>query len=169
MKIIPLIIIAVSIFLALITFVVFIYSINLLSESSEFQKHVGGGAVDFDPELSPNHAYDYHGYLKFNSIFVAGPIMLGTISLVFLAPNIILRIKKIPTRKFMLIITAGILIYFGASFAANGIQSLLTLEHIEQEADWIILIAGLIPIGIGTIFIIPGIIVLKKAKLRIRK
>ena len=40
-----LILIAVSIFLTLITFVVFIYSINLISESPEFQRYVGGGAV----------------------------------------------------------------------------------------------------------------------------
>ena len=95
--------------------------------------------------------------------------MSGIISLVFLVPNIILRIKQIPTRKYMLIITAGILLFFGSSYVENGFQLLLTLKHLELESDWIILIGGLIPIGIGVIFIVPGIIVLKKAKLRIRK
>jgi len=180
-----LILFAVSIFVAIISFVVFIYSINLVSESPEFQGHIGGGSIDFDPgshpdvypssaldlnsDLSPSYALDFTGYLQFNSIFVAGPIILGIISLAFLVPNIILRIKKIPTRKYMLIIAAGVLIFFGYGHVQNGIQSLLTLEHLDQENDLITLIAGLIAIGVGTIFIVPGIIILKKAKLRIRK
>ena len=170
MKIKLLILITVSIFVALITFVVFVYLINLELESQVFQNHIGGGAIDLDPDLSPSFAYDYQSSLfQFHMITVAGPIMLGIISLTFLVPNIILRIKKIPTRKYMLIIAAGVLIFFGYGSVQNGLQSLLTLEHLEQESDWIILIGGLITIGMGAIFIVPGIIVLKKAKLRIRK
>ena len=92
MKINLLILNTVSIFLTLISFVVFIYSINLVSESPEFQRH--GGGIDLDPDLSPSYAHDFYGYSKYNSIFVSGPIMLGIISLVFLVPNIILRVKK---------------------------------------------------------------------------
>ena len=169
MKIIHLTLIAVSIFVALISFVVFIYLINLVSESPEFQRYIGAGGIDLDPDLSPSYAFDFAGGLQFHSIFVAGPIMLGIISLVFLVPNIILRIKKIPTRKYMLIIAAAILIFFGSGNVENGIQSLLTLEHLEQENDWIILIGGLITIGTGMIFVIPGIVLLKKAKLRMGK
>ena len=60
------------------------------------QSYVGWGVVDPVPDLSPSYALDFTGYLQFNSMFVAGPIMLGIISLVFLVLNIILRIKKIP-------------------------------------------------------------------------
>lgn len=157
-----LIIIAVSIFVALMVFVGIIY----LEIPREF---IGGGSIDLDPDLSPSFAPYYYQMLRFDSIFVAGPIIIGTISLVFLVPNIILRIKKIPTRKYMLIIAACILIFFGSSYVENGIQSLLTLEQLEQENDWITLIGGLIGISMGMIFIVPGIILLKKAKLRERK
>jgi len=169
MKIKLLIVIAVSIFLTLLAFVVFLYSINLVSESPEFQRYIGGGAVDLDPDLSPSYALDFAGGLQFNSIFVVIPIMLGIISLVFLVPNIILRIKKIPTRKYMLVIAAGVLIFFGYSYVENGIRSFFMIDQLEKENDWIMLIGSLITIGMGLIFIIPAIILLKKAKLRIRK
>ena len=49
-------------------------------------------------------------------------------------------------------------------------ESSLTPERLESSTDYRInSIGALIPVGIGTVFIIPAIIVLKKAKLRIRK
>lgn len=108
-----LIIIAFCIFLGLIVFTALIYSINLRSESDT---DYGEGVVDLDSDLSPSYAYDSAGrLLAFNSIFVAGPIMLGVISLIFIGSNIILRIKKITTRKYMLIIAASIFMFFGLS------------------------------------------------------
>ncbi len=64
------------------------------------------------PKSQINLEYE-HPILQFDSMFVAGPIMLGIISLVFIVPNISLRIKKIPPRKYMSIIAAGILLFFG--------------------------------------------------------
>ncbi len=155
-----------SIFLTLLIFIVFIYLINLELES---QTDYGGGSLDLDSELSPSYSPYHYQILQFNSIFVAGPIILGVISLVFLIPNIILRIKKIPTRKYMLIITAGILIFFGSSWIHSGLLA-VTPESFEQQPDYrILLVSALIQIGIGSVPFILGIIVLKKAKLRIRK
>jgi len=161
-----LIIVAFSIFLSLITFTVFVSSIN---QELGSPMYIGGDTIDLDPDLSPSFAYDSHGLLKFNSIFVAGPIILGIISLAFIVPNIILRIKKIPPKKYMLVIAAAILILYGVSSIQNGL-SMLTLERFEQSSDYQInLIGALIPIGIGTAPLILGIIILKKAKLSIRK
>ena len=160
-----LIFITFGIFLSLMIFIVFIYSVHLMWEGD----HIGGGSLDSDPDLSPSYAYDSLGYLSFNSIFVAGPIMLGIISLVYLVPNIILRMKKIPTGRYMFIITACILMFFGLSYVENGLSS-LTPERLESSTDYRInLIGALIPAGIGAIFIIPAIILLRRAKLRIRK
>ena len=160
-----LIIIAISIFVALIVFVGIIYSINL--EMDLEMKNVG--SIDSDPDLSPSYAPYYYLTLQFDSIFVAGPVILGVISLVFIVPNIILKIKKIPTRKYMLIIAACILIFWGISSIQNGL-SVLTPERFEQSSDYRInLIGALIPIGIGSVPFTLGIIALKKAKLRIRK
>ena len=69
----------------------------------------------------------------------------------------------------MLVITAIILIFFGISYIQNGL-SVLTPEHFKQQSDYrIVLIGALIPIGIGSVPFTLGILVLKKAKLRIRK
>ena len=163
MKIFTLILIAFSIFLTLIIFIAFIYSIN--SELNS-EMNYEGDSSDTDSQLFPSYHYQI---LKFNSIYVAGPIILGVISLAFIVPNIILRIKKIPTRKYMLVIAAGILIFFGMSYIQNGL-SVLTPEHFEQSSDYrIVLIGALIPIGIGTVPLVLGIIALKKAKLRNRQ
>ena len=167
MKIKFLIIIGLCIFLALIAFVLLIYLINLELESDHEVADIGGGSLDLDPDLSPSYVLDFAGQvLAYNSIFVAGPIFLGIFSLILIVSNIILQIKKIPTRKYMLIITAGVLIFLGAPWISSGIQSVLILEQLEQEGDWIILIGGLIQLGIGMIFVIPGIIILKKARVR---
>ena len=167
MKIKFLIIIALCIFLALIAFVLLIYLINLELESDHEVAHIGGGSLDLDPDLSPSYVLDFAvQVLAFNSIIVAGPIFLGIFSLILIVSNIILQIKKIPTRKYMLIMTASVLIFLGAPWISSGIQSVLILEQLEQEGDGIILIGSLIQLGIGMIFIIPGIIILKKARVR---
>ena len=160
-----LILIALGIFLSLVIFIVFIYSIHEIWGGD----YIGGGSLDHDPDLSPSYAYDSFGLLSFNSIFVAGPIMLGVISLVFLIPNIILRLKNIPTRRYMFIIGAGVLLFFGSSSVQNGVESLLTVDNLKDESNLINLIGGLITISFGMIFIIPAIILLRRAKLRIRK
>ncbi len=160
-----LIIVTISIFVALIVFVGIIYSINL--EMDLEMKNIK--SMDSDPDLSPSYAPYNYRMLQFDSIFVAGPIILGVISLAFIVPNIILRIKKIQTRKYMLVITAIILIFFGISYIQNGLSA-LTPERFEQQDDYRInLIGALIPIAIGSGPVILGIIALKKAKLRIRK
>ncbi len=166
MKVIALTLIAFFIFLFLIVFTIFIYFINLEWESGN---GYGGGSLDSDPELSPRFSYDFAINLKFNSIFVAGPIMLGIISLMLIIPNIVLQIKKIPPRRYMLVIAAGILIFFGAPYIFNGLSALAP-EHFERQPDYrIVLINALIPIGIGSVQLTLGIILLKKAKLRSKK
>ena len=160
-----LILITFGIFLSLVIFIVFIYSIHGIWEGV----YIGGSALDHDPDLSPSYAYDSFGLLSFNSLFVAGPIILGIISLVFLVPNIILRLKNIPTRKYMFIIGAGVLLFFGSSSVQNGIESLLTVDNLTDESNLISLIGGLITISFGMVFIIPAIILLRRAKLRVRK
>ena len=151
---------AFGIFLSLIIFIAFIYSIHGAWEE---------GSLDHDPDLSSSHAYNSFGLLSFNSIFVAGPILLGVISLVFLVPNIILRLKNIPTRKYMLLIGAGVLLFFGSSSILNSTESLLAVDNLKDESNLISLIGGLTAISYGMVFIIPAIILLRRVKLRVRK
>ena len=103
-----------------------------------------------------------------NSIYVAGPLVVLAVSLVLLVPYMILKKKNIPTKRYMLVIIAGILIFFGISWIQNGIFT-LTPENFEQTDSQIVLIGAFIPIGIGAVPLIFGIIALKKAKLGIRR
>ena len=69
--------------------------------------------------------------------------MLGIISLMLIVPNIVLQIKKIPPRRYMLVIAAGILIFFGAPYIFSGLSALAP-EHFERQPDYrIVLIAAL--------------------------
>ncbi len=160
-------IIALCIFLSLAAFAIFIHSTNLEPES---HADMGGDAVDPDPDPSPGYGADFAGsLLSFNSIFVAGPIFLGIVSLVFIVSNIILQIKKIPTRKYMLVIAAGVLIFLGGPWMLSGIESLLVIEQLEHENYRILLVGALVQFGIGAVFITPGVVALKKARLGIRR
>ena len=67
--------------------------------------------------------------------------------------------------RYLYVIVGGILIFFGISYVHNGLFT-LTLEN---EDPRIIVIGTLIPIGIGSIPLTLGIILLRKAKLRIRR
>lgn len=100
-----------------------------------------------------------------NSIYVAGPLMASLIGLALVIPYAILKKKKIPARRYMLVIAAGILIFFSYGWIHNGL-SVLSPEHFERQADYrIILISALIPTGIGMVLLTLGIFLLKKANL----
>ena len=131
-----------SLFLAVFT--VFIYSINS------------------DHDLASSYGYAF----RFDSMFVTSTIALGAILLAFIVANMILKIKKIPARRYMLVMAAGILVYFGHSWVLGGFWILFTPE---QTIDVGLLLVLLLTFGTGALFLIPGIIALKKAGLRIRK
>jgi len=134
MKTNQLTLIAISIFMALIIFIVFIYLINLESESSEFQVNVEGKPIDLDPNLSPSYALDFVGGLQFNSIFVMMPIQLGIISLLLIIPHLLLKKKEIPSRPYVALIAAAIMLFIGIPNSIQGIMHLFVIlidEHLR--------------------------------------
>jgi len=152
--------IAISIFVTLIIFIVFIYLINLISESPQFQGYIGGGPIDFDPDLSPSYALDFTGYLKFNSIFVMVPIQLGIISLLLIIPHLILKKKKIPSRPYVSLIAAAIMLFIGIPSSIQGVLHLfiiLTNEHFRTmeyiSATVPFMVFGFILVGGGMAFL----------------
>ena len=145
----------------LVIFAVFAYPAGPEPESGADR---GTGRAGLDSRPSPSYMYDYHGFsFQSDSILVTGPIVVGIVSLVFIVPNIVLRIKKIPTRKYTLLITTGVLIFFGYTWVSSGLQSVWVLEDLEGEDGWAVLAAGLVQIGIGLALVIIGVAALKKA------
>jgi len=147
MKTRQLTLIAISIFVALIVFIVFIYLINLISESPQFQGYIGGGAIDLDSDLSPSYALDFTGYLKFHSIFVMVPIQLGIISLLLIIPHLILKKKKIPSQRYVALIAAVIMLFIGIPNSIQGVLHLFmiltneyfrTIEYISATVPFMI-------------------------------
>ena len=139
------------------------------------KSNAGGGAMESEDgpihqtrECPLTHRWDADSQdceIDWNSILVAGPLMASLTGLTLAIPYAILKKKKIPARRYMLVIAAGILIFFGSGWLYAGLSALLP-ERFEQQADYrIVLIGALIQAGIGTAPVTIGIFLLKKANL----
>ena len=131
-----------SLFLAV--FAVFLYSTNS------------------DDNLVSVYAYAFRSDLTFFS----WPITLGAILLALIVTNMILKIKKIPARRYMLVMAAGALMCYGCEWIGGGLWALVAYP---RPINWGLWPAALVTFGTGALFLIPGIIALKKAGLKIRK
>lgn len=127
---------------------------------------IAGGSIGIDPELAPTYSKDWT--FQSNSVLFAGPLMALGVSMVLIIPYFVLKKKNIPPRRYMLVIAASILIFFSTSLFGN-IESLLTFDYDYSEESQIFVIGQLISMTWGIIPLVIGIILLKKAKLRIRK
>ena len=81
----------------------------VMAQESNF---VGGGSVDLDSELSPTYALDFMGGLFYHTILPLTALFLG-ISALFLVPYFILKRKNIPSKPYMSLILAGLLLFLG--------------------------------------------------------
>ena len=127
---------------------------------------IGGGSIDLDSELSPTFSRDWT--FKSNSILFVGPLMALAVSIILIIPYLVLKKKNIPPRRYMLVIAASILIFFSIG-PLTHIGSLVTIDYNNTEESQITIIGTLISMSWGIAPLIIGIILLKKAKLRIRK
>lgn len=127
----------------------------------------GGGAIDLDPDLSPTYAYDFANGMLYRTILPLMGLALVIASL-FLVPYFILKRKNILPRRYMLVITASILIFFSIG-PLTHIGSLAIIDYNNTEESQIAIIGVLISMSWGIAPLIIGIILLKKAKLRIRE
>ena len=99
--------------------------------------YIGGGSLDLDPDLSPSYAFDFIGGLFFTVFLIYMSWSVGVLAL-FLVPHFILKRKNIPSRPYLALILAGLLIFFATP---NFISSLHVFEMIlsqpQQAATWL--------------------------------
>ena len=117
-----------------------------------------GGVINLDPELSPSYAsYEQQIFSNPNSVFVMVPITLGIISLLLIIPYLILKKKKIPSRPYIVLIAAAIMLFIGIPNFIQGImllfiilinEHLMTLEYLSATIPFIAL--GFVLVGSGT-------------------
>ena len=127
---------------------------------------LGRGSIGLDPELSPTYSKDWT--IQSNSILFVGPLMALAVSIILIIPYLVLKKKNISPRRYMLVIAASILIFFSTG-PLSHIGSSTSIDYNHTEESQIAIIGALISMSWGIIPLIIGIILLKKAKLRIRK
>lgn len=131
---------------------------------------IGAGSLDLDSDLSPSYAYDfmggYMGIIFYHTILPLVGLGLG-ISALFLVPHFILKRKNIPSKPYLSLILAGLLLYF---FIPNFVASLhlftILFSHPDQILTWVFnfrFILLLIPIFV---IVIAGIILYRSSVIR---
>ncbi|AJM91730.1 ammonium transporter [Nitrosopumilus piranensis] len=127
----------------------------------------GGGTMDMDPDLAPSYALDFMGGLFYHTILPLTALSVG-ISALFLVPYFILKRKKIPSRPYISLILAGLLLYFGMPYLISSLDPLVMifLSQPEQIIRWVFdfrFIGLMIPI---IIFSVAGILLYRSSVIR---
>lgn len=126
-----------------------------------------GGAIDLDPDLSPTYTYDFANGLFYYTIL---PLMalFAVISALFLIPYFILKRKNIPSKPYLSLILAGLLLYFGTPYFISSLEvfTIIFSSQPEQIMRWVFnfkFIGSMIPI---IVFSIAGILLYRSLILR---
>ena len=101
------------------------------SYSAQLDLMTGGGSLDPDPASHPSFSNDF--VFSWTSIFVFGPLASGVIASILLLIHLILKKKNIPSRPYITIISAAIMLYFGIS--TLSVLGTIVL-FLQQESPW---------------------------------
>ena len=116
--------------------------------------NLGGGTRDLDPDLSPSFALDFAGGLSYH-ILLPYLLLSGIILPSFLVPYFILKRKNIPSKPYLSLILAGLLLFFSIPNFISSLQSFaIILSQPEQIRTWVFdpqFIVLLIPIFVSII------------------
>lgn len=138
----------------------------LFGNWSQPQPELGGGAIDLDPDLSPTYALDFMGGLFYYTILPLTALS-AVISALFLVPYFILKRKNIPSKPYMSLILAGLLLYFGIPYLISSLQTMaIIFSQPEQIKTWVIdirFVLLLIPI---IALSIPGVLLYRSSIIR---
>ena len=132
-----------------------------------FEKsNLGGGTMDLDPDLSPSFALDFAGGLSYH-ILLPYLLLFGIILPSFLIPYFILKRKNIPSKPYLSLILAGLLLFFSIPNFISSLQSFaIILSQPEQIRTWVFdpqFIVLLIPIFVS---IIAGFLLYRSSVIR---
>jgi hypothetical protein len=131
-----------------------------------YESVLGGGSIDLDPDLSPSYALDFASGLFYHTIVPLVGLIMG-ISALFLVPFFILKRKNIPSRPYLVVILAGLLLFLGIPNFVASLQTFAILfSQPEQIRTWVFdpqFIALLMPIIVS---IIAGVLLYKSSVVR---
>jgi len=147
--------------LIIVTIVTFV-SILIYADSAYAQ----GGEINLDPELSPSYAsYEQQIFSNPNSVFVIVPIQLGIISLILVTTHLILKKKKIPSRPYVELIAAVIMLFIGIPNFIQGMMNLFMISINEHLWTGEYLSATVPFMVLGFVLTGGGLALLAKSKL----
>ena len=122
--------------------------------------------INLDPGLSPSYAsYEQQIFNNPNSVFVIVPIQLGIISLILVTTHLILKKKKIPSRPYVALMAAAIMLFIGIPNFIQGTMNLFvilindhlwTVEYLSATVPFMVL---------GYVLTGGGVVLLAKSKL----
>ena len=120
-----------------------------------FEKfNLGGSTVDLDSGLSPSFALDFAGGLSYH-ILLPYLLLSGIILPSLLIPYFILKRKNIPSKPYLSLILAGLILFFSIPSFILSLQSFaMILSQPEQVRTWVFnpqFILLLIPIFVSII------------------
>jgi len=148
----------------LLIFFAFTVSTSILTCANS--AYAQGGAINLDPESSPSYAsYEQQIFSNPNSVFVIVPIQLGIISLILVTTHLILKKKKIPSRSYVALVAAAIMLFIGIPSFIQGVMNLFMI--LINEHLWTVeYLSATVPfMALGFVLVGGGIALLAKSKL----
>ena len=132
-----------------------------------FEKsNLGGSTMDLDSGLSPSFALDFAGGLSYH-ILLPYLLLSGIILPSLLIPYFILKRKNIPSKPYLSLILAGLILFFSIPSFILSLQSFaMILSRPEQARTWVFnpqFILLLIPIFVS---IIAGFLLYRSSVIR---
>ena len=147
--------------LIIVTIVAFVSILTYVDSA-----YAQGGSINLDPDLSPSYAsYEQQIFSNPNSVFVVVPIQLGIISLILVTTHLILKKKKIPSRPYIVVLAAAIMLFIGIPNFIQGIMVLFMI--LINEHLWTVeFLSATVPFMVlGFILVGGGMALLAKSKL----
>ena len=145
----------------LLILIVFVMSVSIIVYVDS--AYAQGDAINLDPKLSPS--YEQQVFSNPDSIFVMVLIQLGIILLILVTAHLILKKKKIPSRPYVALIAAAIMLFIGIPNFIQGIMILFMIlinEHLMTKEY----LSATVPfMALGFILVGSGIAILTKSKL----
>lgn len=109
--------------------------VNGICQSVNYN-YVGGGSVNLDPKLSHSYTSDYIDRWIYQTILPFVALFVG-IAASFLVPYYILKRKNIPSKPYMAVILAAVLLFFGIPNLVSSMDSFLVfLSDPEENKRW---------------------------------
>jgi len=132
-----------------------------------FANYIGGGAIDMDPDLSPSYAFDFAFGAFYYTILPFTGLFLG-ISALFLVPYFILKRKNIPSKPYLALILAGLLLFVGIPSFPLSLHSFAIMSYQpESIPTWIFNIQFVVKMMIPIIVLaIAGILLYRSSVIR---